>query len=209
MNNITKEQAEALIERLVDKNLSFGCRFTIRDELVRHDGLKGKVCRVTGGNHDWEATMFEYEEYFHIQHWADRDIIPTKNLLLEDLLRRSGYDEYESEAEDYITILGHPIMLTDVLEKLRQQKIDNPGEVFGELVYNWEQVGFTKSLQSILQEAEWERGYYCSDGFFPKETDMTNVVHACDEPIVVRSMMKGPAADLFSYLASLFQARNV
>lgn len=86
-----------------------------------------------------------------------------------------------------------PIMLTDVLENLQQRRLSNAGEVFGELVYDWEQVGFTKPLQTILQEADIE--HVCTG-----ECDEFTDVHMANN----RAKLVGPHAKIFEYLSSLF-----
>lgn len=53
-------------------------------------------------------------------------------------------------------ILGHPILIGDVLGKLRQaDRADWAGES-RVLIGLWEHCGFTKSLQQIFEETEWE-----------------------------------------------------
>lgn len=69
-----------------------------------------------------------------------------------------NHDHVFADGEDLFTmedgtfeILGHPIMLTDVLEKLLMVDYDRL-----RLVMLWEDCGVTKSLQDIMQDGQFD-----------------------------------------------------
>lgn len=146
---VTKEQAEALVERLADKTLSFGCEVIVQDN-----------------------------EY---------DLVHAKFVSKEDSGRHTYLLQGEFYADEPHTILGHPIMLTDVLEKLIKVQYDRL-----KLVRLWEDCSFTKSLQDILAEAEEECAICMSTG------------HDVGDMHPHEVNLKGPAANLFHFLSSLF-----
>lgn len=65
----------------------------------------------------------------------------------------------DSEIWDIIKVLGHDIMIGDVIKKLRAQEDANPESKSWErpnmLLKVWEPLGFDKSLQTILDCCEW------------------------------------------------------
>lgn len=90
--------------------------------------------------------------------------------------------------------LGHPIMLTDVLDKpevvLCWEEEERKDRIY-DLWCLWYECGVTKSLQAILDGAEW---------------DQTSAKETCSpgETNYYIESMKGDAAPLFEYLISLF-----
>lgn len=105
----------------------------------------------------------------------------------------------------------HPIMLTDVLEKMKEESKLNrfynnvcscwkddcacpSGKTVDhqtELLELWHNCGITKSLQNILNDAEWEDiGHHTHN--------MRDCRQCANKPMI------GSAADLFRFLSSLF-----
>jgi hypothetical protein len=72
--------------------------------------------------------------------------------------------ETEKEGIANCIILGHPIHLHDVLEKIENQFNENPTTFKGcpghkavSLLWVWQPLGFTKSVQEIYNECQWEQ----------------------------------------------------
>ena len=83
-------------------------------------------------------------------------------------------------------ILGHPVLIGDVLEKIDRGVSGMP---YIPLLNLWGKCGFDSSLQQILAEAEWHH----KPGFHDEAEGWVNgVVYA-----------KSPAADLFTFLKSI------
>lgn len=134
---LTKEDVSAVIEKLVDKSLTFGCRILNKensDEVYFNDGVFIDFIERKSG--DWKWALI-----------YDGDLI---NEVCEEDLSTGG------------KILGHPILLGDVLERMRN---DESGTVDGwntqeaawiKLCELWQPLGFTKSLQEIAEMIEWE-----------------------------------------------------
>lgn len=174
MTMVTKEQAEALIERLADKTIDFGC------EVISSKWSHQSREMITHTYHSPEPRNYQFE--------------------------CSGRKDY-LQRHEIESVLGHPIMLTDVLEKMSKMGIlyeVEDEEAYGykeEVAYGyivlhlWGECSFTKSLQDILAEVEWELvDNMCSNHEF---------IDGC-EYCPDHRRMKGPAADLFRYLSSLF-----
>jgi hypothetical protein len=113
---------------------------------------------------------------------------------------------------DWHLVEIQPVLIGDVLEKMKQQNkltrfynnvcscwkddcacpsgktVDHQAELL-ELCHN---CGVTKSLQEILDSAEWEEG-------FARKQDARGFPYAQHE-----ERMKSPAAELFKYLILLF-----
>lgn len=143
MTPITKQQVEELIGRLADKGLTFGCLVECGNER----GRLGRVFNNVAGGRRLE--VFDGKD---------------KQLLFPD--------PNELVPHAHVKILGHPILLGDVLEKiqtidhkkavatLRNCKVE---DVHGDydiispaLLLYWQPCGFTKSLQEIAEGATWE-----------------------------------------------------
>ena len=62
--------------------------------------------------------------------------------------------------EDSLHVIGHPILIGDVLEKITSKWKDGAGFSIGktktELIDLWEGCGITSSLQEIVEKSEWE-----------------------------------------------------
>ena len=132
-----KTEISNLIDRLADKRPGMGCWIKVIDRkgqpIVRVAGVLGTTKYKKG--RDGYCIFVEN----------------PKNGELEPL----SYKDFE--------ILGHPIHLHDVLEKMKEVKVyfkySDKREVFlnpEQLLALWEPCGFTKSLQSIFDSAEWE-----------------------------------------------------
>lgn len=94
----------------------------------------------------------------------------------------------------YLHICYKPVMLTDVLEKgevvLCWEEEERKDRIY-DLWCLWYECGVTKSLQTILQEAEWEDiGHHTHN--------MRDCRQCANKPMI------GSAADLFRFLSSLF-----
>jgi hypothetical protein len=111
---MTKDQVNALIDRLADKTLSFGCE-------VRRLG-------VNSGH-----------PILVIQEMRDSCWV------FDDM----GIDKLPTHEDWNYEILGHPILLGDVLEKIRLRS----DEII--VLSLWEKNGYSKSLQQIVEESGW------------------------------------------------------
>jgi len=100
-----KTQIEALIDKLSDKSLTFGC-------LVKR--------RKTG-------EVFRFDGQEHGRTWSN--------------------ETHE--------ILGHPILIGDVLQKMKEKEVWFYDFDEAPILELWQRVGFTKSLQEILASTEW------------------------------------------------------
>ncbi len=60
------------------------------------------------------------------------------------------FQEWKNKFIKYYKILGHDIMIGDVLEKIKETKYDERGNKAWKLMLLWQPLGFTKSLQEIL-----------------------------------------------------------
>lgn len=130
---ITKSECEAMIDKLADKTLSFGCVIAQSD----------KICtwKIVGQtNHGVMKAYTKYMMFSQI----------TGAILTDEAIRK---DEIN---------LGHPVLIGDVLEKLKEKtELDNDmGDVFistntnaQRIICLWFSCGFTKSLNQILEEA--------------------------------------------------------
>lgn len=129
---LTKTEAEALIDRLASKELTFGCAFL---------GASGSYHRLDG-------------IYIH-----------EKGELYSD--SRNPHRLVQMHK-----ILGHPILIGDVLEKMQFIKEYVALRDIGHFIELWlscrtddeylrRKTGLSKSLQKIYAEAEWEE--VCSE----------------------------------------------
>lgn len=119
---------------------------------------------------------------------------------------------------EYHSHIQQPIMLTDVLEKMQSQdlyhrkvQVDGIPVFSGDHIVDlWADLGFTKSLQDILSEAEWECGICNGTRKLDDVANWDDEPHLRQEPSECTyckdaglQVMKGPAADLFAYLITL------
>lgn len=174
MTQVTRQAAEALVERLADKKFSKGV-------ICLYKGVKYTYWGSSGGK-NWYVSEDEY-------------LVSVP----------SNEDDIKAN------ILGHPIMLTDILEKARGvyprnqlrsfDCVDTTKNAFGieeHLCCQWGDCGFTNSLQNILAESEWE----C---IICEKTHSIDYMNVNDmNPKEIR--MKGAPAKLFEYLDQLFPA---
>jgi len=101
-----KTQIEALIDKLSDKSLTFGC-------LVKR--------RKTG-------EVFRFDGQEHGRTWSN--------------------ETHE--------ILGHPILIGDVLQKMKEKEVWFYDFDEAPILELWKDIGFTKSLQEILASTKWD-----------------------------------------------------
>jgi hypothetical protein len=154
-----QNKIENLIDRLADKTLSFGCEFEWVDE--DYNEVNYRIVNVT----EFED-IFTERSSFELQAYKIKDI--HKELF--------SFDEYDEDTEqsfyDIAKILGHPILIGDVLNKLDEigtintevlnYGIETPyGQIHcGEyLNLLWQSCGFTKSLQEIVAESGYTKRY--------------------------------------------------
>lgn len=166
---MTKEQIESLIDRLADKTLSFGCKL-----LTKHTNEVYTLVKyhpVKCETPYWETTF-------------DGDMLP-RQIIDEIMIKESK-------------ILGHPILLGDILAKeMSQARRD-------ELVRLWLPCGADKSLQEIVEESG-----YCEENQYTHEYNCNIALgDVCNcEPVLSqhKCYLKSPEANaLFSYLDNLF-----
>lgn len=151
MNKITRLECEEIIDKLADKTLSFGCSIQLYSKKHRKT-LKARV-----------ASEIYYPR------GIDYDGKPFETT--------QGYVRPHSGGElEFYEVIGHPVMLGDVLNKLQLEHatINGWSPLMSELSQLWAKIAPSWSLQQILEEAEEE------DGF-----------------------MTQPAADLFIFLKKL------
>lgn len=126
MKQLTRQEVEAVVERLADKTLSFGCM------IVDKNHSPSKIMFVENGIG---------QTYSGIQIGAEN----TYNFF-------NGYMTPEMK------VLGHPITIGTVLEKIREKE----GYVFTHKIYSdlliyWQPLGLSRSLQQIIEASGWER----------------------------------------------------
>lgn len=197
---MNKEHAQKLIERLADKTLSFGCRIEENNHSPSHSIF---VCHNLGTM--YSAIQVGPENTYHFF---------------------NGYKNPEMK------ILGHPVYIGDVLKKLQQQEeyivstgdfetINdiitredyNVSKVFAKLLHHWARCGIENSLQTILDEAEWEgalslikvrNGCYELYRDKTKISEHSTISGANSMADKFPPSLKSPALKLFSYLNVLF-----
>ena len=125
-----KKQIDELIDRLADKSLSFGCRV----------GVNFPDVRQSDGSQEFSFGIYICE-------------LDGRHFVL--------CGQFVEECDiDSLEILGHPILIGDVLERM-----ENCIAHCERLLYLWQPLGFTKSLQEIIQESGWEEVYeFSGDG---------------------------------------------
>lgn len=173
---MTKEQALQLIERLAEKTLSFGCKFTTKSIF----------------NPDQEHTVVDIEMNYE----GDRELLPP----FEEVTDEDGIVYPVTKIKN---ILGHPVFIGDVLEKMldvEYEGLKGSTPVFRSAFCElWKECGFSKSLQTILKESEYEEIFVdcISDERFPKCQEL----HMYDHK---QTMLTSPAKELFEFLDQLF-----
>ena len=165
MTTLTKTEAEAILERLADKTLSFGCKVKNKcfgyERIVAFSDDKGSY----GGS---VAYVPKPDEYV------------------------TG-DQMDSYKDGKFEILGHSILIGDVLEKLKAMDM----EPSYDLLHVWDKLSFTLSLQEIFNRIEWELDEYYS------ETQNQGKCVTEKERDAYRLAKPSPFADLFIYLKEI------
>lgn len=173
---VTKKQCEDLMDRLADKSLTFGCLV-----LLGEDRRKYRVLN------QWNNDM----GYKYITVWSDR--------LGEDVHQIGKRGEelgYKTE------IIGHDILIGDVLAALDEAKEEYGLRFAGEFLSLWRLcpdpkdansiTGLKRSLQAIFADIEWEAGYMHNGVFTPSECT-----------VEVEIAKPSHATDLFTFLIGL------
>lgn len=215
---MNKEQAQQLIERLADKTLSEGCKvITAKDRrMYTQESQRNK--------------LYPIEEQGRLIP-AIGTIISKSNTKI--YCKSRDNNSPWSTKEEYIQkILGHPVYIGDVLKKLQQQEeyivstgdfetINdiitredyNVSKVFAKLLHHWARCGIENSLQTILDEAEWEgalslikvrNGCYELYRDKTKISEHSTISGANSMADKFPPSLKSPALKLFSYLNVLF-----
>jgi hypothetical protein len=142
MKQATKENTAALIDGLASKELSFGCRIkhNAKGELVF---ISEKYCQKP--KHDSENGCSDSD---YCNNLACLDVSSNK------VIYGNTWAPYE--------ILGHPILIGDVLERLKihdgfDSNFDftTPNTAAAKLIYAWYDFGLDTHLQSIAESIEW------------------------------------------------------
>lgn len=104
---------------------------------------------------------------------------------------------YES---DITNIIGHPIYIGDVLEKMQQARLISSEMFFTTDLFidRWRPLGFSKSLQEIVSESGWNEHVECNICGDPCST-------ICSNNTILRwEVLKSPEANaLFSFLIQI------
>lgn len=152
MTPITKQHVEELIDRLASKELTFGCR------LVSKNPNDTKPIIMTS-RESWNGVKDEFS--FVREEYPNNFGLHRFDLGIDESLKHALEKEFE--------ILGHPILIGDVLEKMsKQDKVFELREVC-KFLEAWEmcvteeerahgKAGLTKSLQEIAEGIEWDKG---------------------------------------------------
>lgn len=119
----------------------------------------------------------------------------------------------DSDYYDIDEILGHPILIGTVLEKMQENKSEYMSGLVSaeeaEVVGLWGKVGFKKSLQEIYADVEWEQdGMQCTgcDYIGSHQGLIDHVVEAgvTKHAVTERFVTENPAhRNLFEFLLSL------
>jgi hypothetical protein len=138
-----KLQVEQLIERMADKSLTFGCEVKVLEpRLFMGDAYIRDKWRVIGYEKEGNDITLCLSIRKHCS-YRTKTAKGTKEKVLA---------EYKWVGED-MEILGHPILIGTVLQEIyRANKIG----YISECVEKWTPLGFTKSLQEIFEQTEWE-----------------------------------------------------
>ena len=147
-----------------------------------------------------KITKTEVQEV--IEHFGDKTISKgcigrTKTGLLVELVRelKNSYEDADCRRINKMTIekiLGHPILIGDVLEKTGGTGgtvYQDQDDKILELYYKWDDCGVSKSLQQILEKAEREDEFSTRTEF------------------VEHHEVLAPVAELFSFLHSLIPTK--
>jgi len=167
-NQITKSECEAIIDRLADKTLSFGCRVG-KDGVIVDTTLE--VCISTERKSNQFRTIDEGCS----------------------CCRRSHQFEVVGRG-----IIGHPVFIGQIFAKMKRPVLkDKNGDPYAmnpnasKMIALWERCGFTKSLNQILEEAQ-----------FTKVSDLQKE-YLINENEKKEYMFDTPASNLFLFLKEL------
>jgi hypothetical protein len=159
---MNKPEAEAILEPLRDKTLSFGCEFTFNEKITEFDKDFPK-------RHIGQTFIFITKHGFRCREGNVQTAdIKQPTIVFSHICKLSGIvseqlkvsftecGEREDKLFQGITVLGHPILIGDVLEKMKAKNFSliSPS-VFTKLVSEWYLCGYSKSLQEIV-ESGWE-----------------------------------------------------
>ena len=183
--NITRQQIESLIDRLADETLSFGCKCYDNNPEALYKGMC-TINSVYVDNSDKEISV----EF------------------IIDSLEHEGREIQEVSMDYFVNnfkILGHPILIGDALEKMittEEEIVFNATTTLpkhDKLLFLWLRCGFSKSLQTIVEESGWK-----NEEIKPKAIPI-GMNHRRGVGIIPKSILKSPKANkLLSYLYNLF-----
>ena len=124
---MNKNETDRLIESLADKTLSFGVKFKYKEE--------------------WDDTILT----FVCSYWDTGNTTSVCHLWKKD--SESTINDFKIENCE---ILGHPIMIGDVLGKMKEKYFKTWNLVKSdELLYLWADCGLTRSFQEIVNNIDW------------------------------------------------------
>lgn len=130
MTTITKTECEAILERLTDKSLTFGCEVS--------------------NNHQPDGNPYKIRTFIHKT--------SVNGKLLYKCMSYDGSSG--NFKPDLLTILGHPVTMLDVLARKSQDFWMEPMKVgtsnLDKLYFYWSECGIQTPLHNILEGAEWE-----------------------------------------------------
>lgn len=186
-NTITKQQVEEVIEKLVDKSLTFGCSVELLPSYGKCPSVKARLAWFESDNFQTDSNVIDSEKYF------------------------------------INSVIGHPITLLDVLERIKstvftKQELE---EIFPKalsasdkkkgltlhlnnldlaLVKLWEPFGVKTPLQDILKNVEWVQ--VCSK-CFDTTCFQCGFEHDGVIPDGIKVAKPSAATDLFIFIRSL------
>ncbi len=197
-----RQKADGLIDFLANKELSFGCRIKDYDgeirEVLHHSFSK---------NYNKDKDKFPMNE----------EVVVFNEDYIKEPFRNGVYtDNYYGFQKDLLNkdvkILGHPVLIGDVLEKISVKTIitdpdnidcgkslDSSWVYRQELLEFWQDCGFTKSLNEIFAG---KIGTKCS---FNER--FISDVHTCQEGAThTKEFINGDVQALFDFFWELFGA---
>ena len=175
MNQLTRQEVEGVIERLVDKTLSFGCVVSSKKEQRKHIYIGGD--------------LYNNENYIGLVDGGICASMGTYTL------------------QNFYDVLGHPITIGQVLEKmniqgnsfrLKSQSNEVTQQPLDRFIFLWDRCGVAKSLQEIMSYSGWVEveciNSECPCGVFPLRNNHCPY----------KSRLKSPEANtLFSFLIEI------
>ena len=177
---MNKEQCEKLIDKLANKELSFGCRVRIKRKASCHP-----ECSIyTNGT----IVSRKQKGVYHVVYSNNKDVI------LNDT--------------EWSKVLGHPVLIGDVLEKM--WKFGDASLRSNEMFKIWAKCGLDKSLNQIAECGfeEIYITNCCKLSGYHKNKDGSYSCAHCNKPANLNmheEQLKDPAArELFEFLADIF-----